>query len=248
MRSVLSTIIFVVFILAVTLIYKLPAKFAYKQFSNSIPIQVNGIAGSIWSGHVDSINTPQLTLVQLSWELSAWALLIGDVDVKWKLFDPALQLEGELSLSGENLRMMNIRGDIDLIELGARLPVQAILVGGIVNIDISQVEIEKSELINIAGDVTWASAELLSPTNVEFGEFKASLSNHSGKLLASLRDTGGPISLDGVFSLSPRGLYDYKVEIGVRDTSVPGLLEGFNQLGVHDDNGLAKLSGKAALF
>ena len=248
MRSVLSTIVFVVVILVVTLIYKLPAKFIYQQFPNVSSVELTGISGSIWSGHIDSINTPQLTLGSLSWQLSAWALLIGDVDVQWKLEDPALQLQGEISLSGEELNLININGYIDLVELGTRLPAQAILLAGVVSLDIPQVEFKQSELINITGLVKWESAQLLSPANIEFGDFKASLSNSSSKLLASLSDTGGPVSLGGVFSLSPQGLYDYTLEIAVRDTSVPGLLDGFNQLGHYDDNGVATLRGNGVLF
>ncbi|MBE9533160.1 MAG: type II secretion system protein N [Sulfuriflexus sp.] len=248
MRPLLSTAIFVVVILVVTFIYKLPANFIYKKFSNVSPVELIGISGSIWSGHIDSINTPQLTVGQLSWQLSAWPLLVGDVDVQWKLEDPALQLQGEMSLSGEELSLINITGHIDLVELGERLPEQVILLAGIINLDIPRAKLKQSELIDISGKITWQSAKLLSPANIEFGDFKAALSNNSGKLLADLSDTGGAVSLAGVFNLSPQGLYDYSVEIGVRDTSVPGLLEGFNQLGRHDKNGLAKLRGKGFLF
>ena len=248
MRSVWGATAFVIFIIVITLVYKLPAKFIYQQFSNVSSIELTGISGSIWSGHVDSITTPQLTLNQLSWQLSIWALLVGDVDVRWKLEDPALQLQGEASLSGQELSLIDIKGYIDLVELGTRLPAQDILLAGVINIDIPQVEFKQSELIDMTGLVKWESAQLLSPANIELGDFKADLSNSSGKLLASLSDTGGPVSLAGFFSLSSLGKYDYKLEIAVRDTSVPGLLDGFNQLGQYDDNGVATLRGNGMLF
>lgn len=248
MRSVWGATVFVIFIVVITLIYKLPAKFIYQQFSNASSVELVGISGSIWSGHIDSVTTPQLALSQLSWQLSVWALLVGDVDVQWKLEDPALQLQGEASLSGEKLSLINTNGHIDLVELGTRLPAQDILLAGVINIDIPQAEFKQSELINMTGLVKWESAQLLSPANIELGNFKADLSNSSGKLLAGLSDAGGPVSLRGVFSLSPRGKYDYTLEIAVRDTSVPGLLEGFNQLGQYDDNGVATLRGNGVLF
>ena len=248
MRSVWGATAFVIFIIVITLVYKLPAKFIYQQFSNVNSVELVGISGSIWSGHIDSITTPQLTLSQLSWQLSVWALLVGDVDVQWKLEDPALRLQGEVSLSGEELSLIDIKGHIDLVELGTRLPVQNILLAGVINIDIPQVEFKQSELINITGLVEWESAQLLSPANIELGDFKADLLNSSSKLLADLSDTGGPVSLAGAFSLSSRGKYDYTLEIAVRDTSVPGLLDGFNQLGQYDDNGVATLRGNGVLF
>lgn len=248
MRSVWAATAFVIFIIVTTLVYKLPAKFIYQQFSSVSSVELVGISGSIWSGHVDSITTPQLTLNQLSWQLSVWALLVGDVDVQWKLEDPALQLQGEARLSGEELSLVDIKGHIDLVELGTRLPAQDVLLAGVINIDIPQTKFKQSELINMTGLVKWQSAQLLSPANIEFGDFKADISNSAGKLLANLNDTGGPVSLTGVFSLSPRGVYDYTLEIAVRDTSVPGLLDGFNQLGQHDNNGVATLRGNGMLF
>jgi len=248
MRSVWSAIAFVVFIILITLVYKLPAKLIYQKFSSASSIELVGISGSIWSGHVDSIITPQLTLSQFSWQLSVWPLLIGDVDVQWKLEDPALQLQGEASLSDEELSLIHIKGFSDLVELGTRLPAQDFLLAGVIDIDIPQVEFKQSELINVTGLVKWESAQLLSPANIRFGDFKADLSNSAGKLLANLSDTGGPVSLRGAFSLSTWRSYDYTLEIAVRDTSVPGLLEGFNQLGQHNDNGVVTLQGNGVLF
>jgi len=248
MRSVWATTAFVLFIIVITLVYKLPAKFVYQKFSSVSSLELVGISGSIWSGHIDSIITPQLTLSQLSWQLSVWPLLVGDVDLQWKLEDPAVQLQGEISLSGEELSLIDIHGHIDLVGLGSRLPAQDILLAGVIDINISQLEFKKSELINVTGLVKWETAQLLSPTNIKFGDFKADLSNSSSKLLANLSDMGGPISLRGVFSLSTQRSYDYTLEIAVRDTSVPGLLEGFNQLGQHNDNGVVTLRGNGVLF
>ena len=116
MRSVFAAVSFLLVIIVITLIYKLPAKFIYQQFPNNSSIQLTDISGSIWSGHIDSINTPQLTFNKLDWQLSPWALLVGDIDVQWTLDDPSVKLQGELSLSAEALSLMNIKGHIDLAE------------------------------------------------------------------------------------------------------------------------------------
>lgn len=249
MRSILVAVGFLL-VIVTTLIYKLPAKFIYQQlpFPLHSDIQLNNISGSIWSGHIGIINTPQLTLKKLSWQLSAWALLFGDIDIQWYLDDAAVKLQGEAQLSGEQLRLMNIKGHIDLIELGQRLPVQVILLGGKIDLELSQVEFRRSQLVNMVGSIAWKPARLLSPSNIELGEFKADLSSKEGQLLARLSDTGGAVVLTGEFTLSSQGAYYYALAIGVRDTSVAGLLNGFNQLGPQDENGLVKLSGRGALF
>lgn len=245
MRGVFVAIGFVV-VIVISLIYKLPAKFIYQQLPRSLhsDIQLNNISGSIWSGHIASITTAQLTLENFHWQLSAPALLFGDLDVQWRLDDPAVTLQGELSLSGEQLRLTKVKGHIDLVELGARLPPQTILLGGQIDLEISQVEFEAAQLLNVGGHIVWNPARLLSPRNIELGAFKATLSSHSGQLQAELSDSDGAVILKGNVSLSQQGAYHYVLAIGVRDTSVPGLLDGFNQLGRPDKNGLVWLRGQ----
>jgi len=248
MRSIYSAIGFFLIVIFISLIYKLPAQFVYQQLPQNKNMQLSGISGSIWSGHVDSINTPQLTLNNLDWQLSAWALLVGDIDVHWTLDDSAVNLQGDISLSGEHLQISNMKGQIDLLELDERIPEQPTVLGGQATIDIVQAELEDMQLVDMTGLIEWKPAFLLSPKNIELGEFKAELSNDIDKLVARLSDTGGAVELAGDFTLSQQGSYDYSINIGIRDTSVPGLLDGFNQLGQHDNNGRAVLKGNGKLF
>ena len=248
MRSVFIAVGFFLVVILITLIYKLPAQFVYQQLPPNKNIGLSDISGSIWSGHVDSINTPQLTLYNFSWHLSAWALLVGDIDVQWALDDSPVKLQGEVNLSGANLQVNNIKGHIDLLELVERIPAQEIVLGGKVILDISQVEFEEEQFVTVLGLIDWRPALLLSPENIELGGFSANLSSKPERLIADLSDTGGAIALTGDFSLSPQGAYHYAVKVGVRDTSVPGLLDAFNQLGRLDVNGKIALSGDGRLF
>jgi len=248
MRSASSAIGFFFVIILITLIYKLPANFVYQQLPQSNVIQLNGIVGSIWSGRVDTINTQQVTFNNLNWQLSAWSLLVGDIDVQWALVDDAVNLQGNIKLSGDNIQIHNLEGQIDLLELGGKITEQPVVLGGQVIVDVGYVEIEDKQLIDVSGLVEWKSAMIVSPENVELGEFKAVLSNDSDQLLAMLSDTDGAVELQGDFNLSPTGTYSYAINIGIRDTSVPGLLDGFNQLGKQDYNGRITLQANDRLF
>jgi len=248
MRSVHTAAVFLIAVIVFALIYKLPAKFIYQQLPSNASIQLKGISGSIWSGHVDEISTPQLSINNLDWDLSVWALLVGDVDMRWMLNDSAMELQGDVSLSNDYLKLSDMQGSIDLVELGERLPEQEILLGGKIELDITTIEIESNEVIDAIGTINWEPAQLLLPRNIELGKFKAELSSDLGALVADLSDTGGATSLAGDFNLLVNGKYSYTVTLSVIDTSVPGLLEGFNQLAPHDHNGRANLNGHGMLF
>jgi len=248
MRAVLSAISFFLIIIVITLIYKLPAKFVYQKLPPHHAVQLNGISGSIWSGRIGAVRTQQLTIRNIDWTLSAWRLLLGEADIQWQIQDPAMNLQGELMLSRPNIHLTNVSGSIDLLALAERLPAQDFLLAGRLDVDISEIGYKNTGWHNASGQVVWKSARVLSPTDIELGGFKADLSSKAGRLVAQLNDIGGAVQLSGNSSMSRQGSYDYVVEIGIRDTSVPRLLEAFNYLEKHNENGLAKLRGNGRLF
>jgi len=248
MRAGFSAISFFLIIIVITIVYKLPAKFIYNKLPPNHAVQLTGISGSIWSGHIDAVSTQQLTFNNVDWTLSIWRLLFGEAEIQWQIQDSSIELQGELMLSRPNIHFANISGHIDMLALAERLPPQDFLLGGQVDIDISEIGYKNTGWHSASGQIVWKSARILSPDDIEFGGFKADLSNKAGRLVAQVNDTGGAVQLSGNSSISPRGVYDYVVEVGIRDTSVPRLLDAFNYLEKHDENGLAKLRGNGRLF
>jgi len=248
MRSILAATAFLLVVIVFSLIYKLPAKFIYQQFSEASPVRLSGISGSIWSGQAETIDSGEAIFSGLSWQLSPWALLVGDIDVQCMLNDPAIMIEANITISGEQIDMTGIKGHIDLIELGSRFSKQEVLLGGGIDIDIAGLRIENNKLLNIEGSMIWKQAQLFAERNIKLGDFKAEFFSKSGALLTKLSDTGGAVALQSDVMISLQGTYRYDLEVGIRDTSVPGLLDGFSQLGKPDENGKVSLSGNGNLF
>jgi len=248
MRCVWKATIFFLVVIFIFLIYKLPAKFVYQQFSISSPIQLVGMSGSIWSGHVEQIQIQQLVLEKFDWHLSPWALLWGDVSVAWTLNDTAVNFAGELVLSPSQVSIKNTQGQIDLLVMAQHLPPQDFLLAGVINIDIHDLHIQQQKILNAEGDIRWYQAALLSPENIVFGDFNASLSNEAEHLVMQLTDTRGAVDLSGKIQLSIQGDVEYSMQVAIRDTSQPSLLEAFKQLGKPDEDGSVTLRGSGKLF
>lgn len=242
MRAVWQAIAFFFIVVLIFLVYTLPAKFVYQQVAADIPVKLLGVSGSIWSGHAQQIQLQQISLEKIDWQLSPLALLTGDASIQWQLNDPAVSLGGELVLSSDLIALTNTHGSIDLLAMQQFFPQQDILLAGTITVNIDRVFLDQEKFLDAAGTINWQQAALLAPQNIPFGDFKAKLLNDTGQLNIQLSDLEGAISLSGMASMTRYGAFQYVLKLGVRDTSVPGLLEGFNQLGQPDASGKVTIS------
>ncbi len=237
MRQVWQTTVFLLVVILFFLIYKLPAKFVYQQFETNTQLELQGISGSIWSGHVEHIQLPQITLDKLDWQLSPLALLFGEAAIKWQLNDSGIALSGELILSSDIISLTNTHGNIDVLAITQRLANSELLLAGIIVVSIDEIKLDQQNIIAAAGAFDWQQAGLLAPENIAFGGFNANFANQAGRLILQLSDTGGAVSLSGEMVFTRFAAFQYTMKLGIHDTSVPGLLEGFNQLGHVDVDG-----------
>jgi len=243
MRAVWQALAFLLAVVVIFLIIKLPAKFIYQQFVPDNTIRLVGISGSIWSGHVEKIDAQQITLQNLDWELSPFSLLLGEAFITWQLNDPVATLSGELTLSKNNISLANTHGNINLIGLAQRLPRQEVLLAGDIDTNIELISLDQQQISKAVGELVWQQAGLVSPENIAFGQFKAVLSSEAGKLIVQFSDIDGAVSLAGDMTVTRFGAFQYSMKLGVRDTSIPGLIKGFNQLGQPDSEGKIKIRG-----
>lgn len=248
MRAAWQAMLFLLVVIFSFLIYKLPAKFVYQQFTTNSSLQLVGISGSIWSGHVEQIRMQQLTLTKLDWQLPPFALLFGEAEIQWQLNDPAAVLTGELLLSSDSIVIKNTHGNINVSLISQRVAQQNILFAGNLNISLDVLEMDQEKILEAVGFINWQQAGLLAPETIFFGGFKANLAKESEQLVMQLSDSGGAVSLSGRLLLTRLGAIRYTLRLGVRDTSAPGLIAGFNQLGRRDTDGMITIRDSFRLF
>lgn len=248
MRGVWQSVAFLIVIVFMFLLYKLPAKFVYQQIATNNSVQLVGLTGSIWSGHISKIHSKNVTLENFEWTLSPLNLLMGEVAVAWTLKDSAATLSGDMVLSSEEIKIKNTQGHIDVLPFMQRIPSQQVLLGGTINLNINELNLKQEKLFNTSGIIEWQRAELLSPENIVLGGFKAELSDDAGRLRIQFTDTDGAVFAQGKIIISTQGAFQYSMQVAVRDTSATGLIEGFNQLGQTDEEGKITLRGSGYAF
>jgi len=248
MRGVWQSIVFLLVIVFISLLYKLPAKFVYQQLATNSPVQLVGISGSIWSGSASQIHTQNFIIENLKWQLSPLNLLRGEVAISWVLEDRAVMLNGDMLLSSDQIIIKNTQGQVDVLPFMQRLPSQQVLLGGIIKLNINELNLTQGKLLDTVGIVEWKQAELLSPENIVLGGFKADLSDDAGRLRIQFTDTDEALFAEGKIIVSTQGEFQYSMQLAVRDTSATGLIEGFNQLGQPDNEGKITLRGSGDVF
>lgn len=248
MQRAWQAAIFLVVVIIIFLISQLPARFVYQHIAKYIPVHVQGVSGSVWAGKARTLEFGTLSLHALSWELSPLALLKGELQIDWTLGDPVMRFDGSLSLALNQVHITHTRGRIDALALTQQLPDQAMVAGGFLEVDIEEITVGRKKFLSAKGVVTWTMASLYSPQTVTLGGFKGELGIDGDRLAMQLRNTGEIIYLDGNASLSRQGAVNYVMQLGVLDITVPGLLDGFNQLGQPDQNGYITLLGGINFF
>jgi len=236
---VLGLLVFLTFLAA-----KLPANFIYSQIANaSVPVQLQNIRGSVWSGQVGIVTFEKTKVQNISWQVAFWPLLSGVVDINWQIDDPAIQAQGKLLLTKQQFSLLNSQATLQLSALSALIPQQGFEVFGEISADIDRLVLQQSAISELDGNLILRQVAINERAYVTVGDFNAQLSMQNGRPLATFTDTDSPLDVSGKAKLvAPRQL-QYELVVAIEDSTVPGLVGGFNALGRIDDKGQITLRG-----
>ena len=114
---------------------------------------------------------------------------------------------------------------------------------GEANINIEQLELQQFAISKLQGNVVLRQAAISERAFVTLGDFNADLSMNGDFPQAVIKDIDSGLNVSGQASLVGLRQLQYDLLIGIEDSTVPGLLEGFNTLGRIDENGQIRLRG-----
>lgn len=225
-----------------------PATTAWSLFSpKGMPLQLQGLNGSIWQGEVSQASWKGQPLGSLSWDLRLWPLILGRVGADFSLqtAEGYLQGEAQLPLSFSSVQVSALKGQLPLSELmrfAPRMPIP-VAVAGTVTLDIGQLELDMgSGAASAEGRVNWHGAEVLSPQAFKMGNLQADIAtDDKGVLGAQLKDLGGPLQLDAMFQLKPDQSYSLNGTVAAANSAEASLQQALSWLGKADNSGKHRL-------
>lgn len=220
-----------VLVYIISLILTFPADRAYAYWRNadlsrqmtSRQFSLMGIHGSVWSGTADTGMVGGQRLESFEWHLRPWSLLLGRVGLSWSCQLPeSANKQGH----GRGITSVGLDGSVAFSELEARVPasmmasmanLSALRPSGMISLNLQDMEWDGQGLVSAEGRVVWngAGISLLKP--VALGDLTLTVETENGTVKGVIADSGGPLSISGVATLSADGNYQFKGALAARN-------------------------------
>ncbi|HEY2417056.1 MAG TPA: type II secretion system protein N [Steroidobacteraceae bacterium] len=229
--SAKSAILLAAAIFLLTVLMRLPA--AVLTLFLPATVHCQAPAGTLWRGSCGELRSDPLALSDVRWALHPLELLHAQVFADIDSADPRASGHAQIRLHGN--------GDLDIRALSASLPLQGGLslmpVGwsGTLELAIEQASIQGGHLVAAQGIISVRRLHRDQPP-VDLGGFELNFPD-AAQLTGNLRDTDGPLSLQGVLQLSRSGGYQLNGTVATRDASSSDLQQLLQMLGPADAQG-----------
>jgi len=228
---------------AVFLFMTVPASFLTRYILPSVEsarsIKLQSVHGNIWNGHATNARVGSFDLGKLDWNLSAWGLLIGDVDLKLNFKNEDTRGNGYVSLGFGGATQAN---DVELNFPAEAL--QPLIYGFPISISgnfrgtIEELVYEQNQTLNAEGRVVWQSAALRAPQNIELGDFLVKLTPlNTGTKIKITDENQGPVKAEINIKFDGKGKYSLNGWLQARDQSQQHITEALRIIGRSDSTG-----------
>jgi general secretion pathway protein N len=233
------------------LIALFPAARAYHYvatpLAKALPgLQLAGVDGSVWSGHVGMVVYRNASLGELHWQLSPLALLLGKArfDALLQSQDGYLQSQVSVPLAGGEVELADVEGQLPMSELAVMMSRLPVVLEGTLSLNLQRLALQANgRPLDAEGSVIWHQAAVSAPQALSFGDLQLDLQGEGeGRLLGKIRDRGGPLSLNGTLRLSPDGGYVLSGTVAAAKGASEQLTKALGWLGKPDLQGRYRLN------
>ncbi|WP_299072130.1 type II secretion system protein N [uncultured Paraglaciecola sp.] len=185
--SSLGLLVYVVFLIA-----KLPAVHVISNIQLPAGVNVGGISGSIWNGQMQRAQANGLPISNLSWQLSFFPLLIGEVSADIKAGNvrdiEQISANGHVSVSSQGIQAEDVVAyvptDLVVSMLTLPVPVQA---GGRLKVQLNELSY-KAGCQTALGKGQWLNANYTGTAGtIDLGNFDADLGCQKGNIVVDVK-------------------------------------------------------------
>lgn len=200
----LLLVLLLLLMIGLVLVWTLPAQRAWDWISPQLPqLRLERLAGSVWRGDAGRAQFSGLALGRLGWQLSPRALLAGRLDARLRMEGGAVRGQGRvLAWRDGRLRAEDVLLAMPAELLGPLLDLPAFEPLGEIDLRADWIELAPGTTPQASGQLVWRNAVLTGMTAVSLGELRVEFTPAAdGALIASIRNQGGAIAVDGSYRL-----------------------------------------------
>jgi hypothetical protein len=234
--------LFVLLAVAAIAIATCPASFAWRCVAGKAgAFKLDGLSGTVWNGHAGSASVFGTELGALDWRLSPLPLARGaiaaQVDVHGGQVTGSGAVErasdGSLQVTGATIHL-----PASLAAPALDIPMLQLL--GQLDIDIARLRVQGAWPTAAQGEIHWNNAAVTGAAQASLGDLQAQFASAAdGSIAGTARDLGGPLQLDGTFTIDA-GSYDVRAKLAARDGNAQ-VLDALRFLGQPQGDGTTLL-------
>ena len=221
----------------------LPASFLTNHILPSVqaakPVKLSSVHGNVWNGTAANARVGSFNLGKLDWNLSAWSLLLGDIDMKLRFRNQETRGNGNVSLGfGGTTQASDVELNFPAESLQPLIYGFPISISGNFRGTIKQLEYVDNETLNADGRIVWQSAALRAPQNIELGDFLVTLTPHNtGTKIKITDESHGPVKAEINIKFDGKGKYSLNGWLQARDQGQQHITEALRLIGRSDSSG-----------
>lgn len=244
----LLVVVVVLLLFGGALLWMLPAEVALRFAAQRLaPLQLDGVAGTVWNGRALSASVFGQPLGSLRWRLQPLPLLTGTLRGDVVLEGGEAVGGGQFSQQGETLRVHDARFRLPARLLQPALDVPALALLGEVDVEIERALLRNGMPEDLAGTALWRNAAVAGAAAAELGDIAVEFASQpDGAIAGSVRDRGGPLQVEGGFRIALTG-YRTEVALRARDGN-PQVAEALAFLGQRHGDGSVRFIAEGSLL
>lgn len=250
MKKVIKYSLFALIVYLLSLLMLFPADRAYSLVRDRfVPsLELYQVSGTVWNGHVGRVRAATVSIDDVDWCLHILPLLAGRIELGLTIdgsTDPIQFVAGRY-MDGSFYIHDNGQG-LPLGELESLLNPQPLGLKGTLLMNLDDIRMATGRLSQVSGDVVWQHAGLGDPVNIDVGDLAATVSTKDDVVQATVKDQGGPLTVDGQFMLMPDSTYRMTMTLMVKDSSRTDLKQSLRLLGAPGRDGKVSVSRRGRL-
>jgi len=222
-----------------------PASVITNRFTDSI--RFGGVDGTLWNGHVSSLDVNGWQLHDTKWKLKPIALLLGrlSASVSTRIEGGEINADASVSVFGAiSIHDLEAAGPIAPIAAKLNLLVSS----GYYQVELIELKVTDAWPVSVVGSAQVTDVPLnitgggAGPTGSYIVTFNAESVPEDGRLTGALADNGGPIEVDGNVVLTPPTNYVVQAKVKARPNASADISQALMLAGPVGPDGRREIS------
>jgi general secretion pathway protein N len=184
---------------AAILFWIAPAGLALRLYADRLgPLQLQGVAGSLWEGRAEQLVAFGVALGELEWRFDRISALGGALTGELRLNGSEVRGEARLAREGADTRLDAVHVEFPAPLLAPALDIPALRLLGRVVVDAPFVVLRDGLMRSGHGRAEWRELGVGGAANVRLPGVAINFSPHlDGSVVAEVSDLGGPLAVEG---------------------------------------------------